>query len=200
MESKTFEVPLLWVVFDGCTSRALSSPAASRYSDGESFAVEFTSCLPAALAVASSRASFARLASSPTAPAAMAPAFAASPPSASAAVARLSVSSFAVALFVGLWGIGGILLVSPEGTLSETGSTGPVRWVSGVHLAMFISEPHLGQKCRPGRNSFPHFGQKVISAFHKNRMVAFANSSDITHAWEGERLGRIERVQGAGVL
>lgn len=182
MESKTFEVPLLWIVFDGCTSKASSSPAASRYSDGESFAVEFASCLPAALAVASSRASFARLASSPTAPAAMAPAFAARPPSASAAVARLSDSSSAAALCVELWGIGGILFASPEGVLSGTGSMGSVRRVSGVCLAISISEPHLGQKCRPGRNSFPHFGQKAISAFHKNRMVAFASSSDITHA------------------
>lgn len=177
MESKTFEVPLLWVVFDGCTSKASSSPAASGYPDGESFVVEFTSCLPAALAVAPSRASFARLASSPTAPAAMAPAFAARPPSASAAVARLSDSSSAAALFVGLWGIGGILFASPGEALSGTGSTG-----SGVYLEASISVPHLGQKCRPGRNLFPHFGQKVISAFHKNRMVAFANSSDITHA------------------
>ena len=182
MESKTFEALLLRVVFDGCTSKASSSSAASRYSDGEPFAVEFVSFLTAALAVASSRASFARLASSPTAPAAMAPAFAAKPPSASAAVARLSDSSFAAALFVGLWGIGGILFASPEGVLSGAGSMGSVRRVSGVYLTISISEPHLGQKCRPGRNSFPHFGQKAISAFHENRTVAFASSSDITHA------------------
>lgn len=182
MESITFETPLLLAVFGSRALKDSSSSEASRHSYGESFAVEFTSCLPAAPAVASSRTSFARLASSPTAPAAMAPAFAARPPSASAAVARLSESSSAAALFVGLWGTGGILLASPEVALSETGSTGPVRWVSGVHLAMFISEPHLGQKCRPGRNSFPHFGQKVISAFHKNRMVTSASSSDITHA------------------
>lgn len=182
MESKTFEVPLLRVVFDGCDSKASSPSAASRYSDGEPFAVEFVSCLTAALAVASSRASFARLASSPTAPAAMAPAFAARPPSASAAVARLSDNSSAAALFVELWGIGGILFASPEEALLETGSTGPVRRVSGVHSVISISEPHLGQKCRPGRSSFPHFGQKVISAFHDNRMVAFASSLDITHA------------------
>ena len=101
MESIIFEASLLRAVFGSCALGDSSNSAAFRYSDGESFAVEFISCLPAALAVASSRASFARLASSPKAPAAMAPAFAASPPSASAAVAKLSDSSFAAPLLVG---------------------------------------------------------------------------------------------------